>query len=394
MVGVVALVCLALFTACEKEMPVGAEATGQQHPAQRIETLKGFLAEVAGVEVSKVRYEVEGERFFVDGDQVMRLEDAEGHYANAQKQLVTGHGKTTQRSYTYLVNAGSAPYITLYVNPAVPVDWSTAINQAIFNWNVTDCRIKVTRVYSPGASIYVGSYYEVSNTIAYAYLPSWNGNVGHEIQINTYHNGLSASQKQFAITHEMGHNFGFTHTNEGSYNLIPGTPVSDPNSVMNSTVLNWNGFTPYDVIAWGVVYPNVAGTVRLLRYNKTTGPDHHYTTSPAELGAGGGGYVFERGEGYVYLYQAGGTMPIYRYYHPSLGVHFMTINYAELGGGAHGYVYEGVIGYAYGSQVAGSRPLYRYYRPSVGDRLYTIYYNELGQGAYGFVLEGVGFYVM
>jgi hypothetical protein len=78
--------------------------------------------------------------------------------------------------------------------------------------------------------------------VAQAYLPYWDGSVGNEVDINTYYNYLSSSYKTFALTHELGHSIGFTHT-DGTYgNLIPGTPESDPNSVMNSIVLPWNGF--------------------------------------------------------------------------------------------------------------------------------------------------------
>jgi hypothetical protein len=36
---------------------------------------------------------------------------------------------------------------------------------------------------------------------------------------------------------------------------ISGTPTSDPNSVMNSFVLPWNGFTSADVLATQILYP-------------------------------------------------------------------------------------------------------------------------------------------
>jgi hypothetical protein len=57
------------------------------------------------------------------------------------------------------------------------------------------------------------------------------------------------------LTHELGHSIGFTHT-DGTYgNLVPNTPETDPNSVMNSFVLPWNGFTPYDIAAVNTIYP-------------------------------------------------------------------------------------------------------------------------------------------
>jgi hypothetical protein len=66
----------------------------------------------------------------------------------------------------------------------------------------------------------------------------------------------------------MGHNFGLTHTDktESYSSLITCTPYADPNSVMNSSVLNWTDFTPFDNIAVSTLYPKIAGTTKFYRY--------------------------------------------------------------------------------------------------------------------------------
>jgi hypothetical protein len=69
---------------------------------------------------------------------------------------------------------------------------------------------------------------------------------------------LSADEKIWAITHELGHIVGLKHTNESAGTYIPGTPVSDPNSLMNSTltvVLGGNWFTQGDYTAIHTLYP-------------------------------------------------------------------------------------------------------------------------------------------
>jgi hypothetical protein len=181
------------------------------------------------------------------------------------------------------------------------------------------------------------------------------------------------------------------HTNQTNGVLIPETPnAADANSVMNATVLNWAGFTYYDILSYGIVYPNAPNTKRFLRYFNGSANDHFYTLNSTELNASSGGYNFEGGAGYLYTSQVSGTVPLYRYYHSSGRDHFYTANYAELGGGGAGYTYEGIAGYLFSTQVAGTRPLYRYWRSSVSDHFYTTNFAELGAGS-GY--EGVAGYV-
>jgi hypothetical protein len=68
------------------------------------------------------------------------------------------------------------------------------------------------------------------------------------------------------MAHEMGHNFGLLHTNQTDGTIIPGTPATDANSVMNSYVLPWNGFTYYDQVAVQVLYPASSLTVSLRQH--------------------------------------------------------------------------------------------------------------------------------
>lgn len=94
-----------------------------------------------------------------------------------------------------------------------------------------------------------------TSTIAQAYYPDNYGNPGFEIDINLYYTYLTTTYKIFALTHELGHNLGLTHTDQSYGTLIPGTPDVDANSVMNSVCLPWNGFTFYDVTAIKTLYP-------------------------------------------------------------------------------------------------------------------------------------------
>ena len=77
--------------------------------------------------------------------------------------------------------------------------------------------------------------------------------------------GLSDSQIHAVLVHEIGHNIGFRHTNEGSTLgfHIPDTPLTDSQSVMNSRNANpnpsivpqWSGFAASDQLATSILYP-------------------------------------------------------------------------------------------------------------------------------------------
>ena len=105
------------------------------------------------------------------------------------------------------------------------------------------------------ANVIVNTTNNTGSTIATGYYPNSAGDPGKYVTINTYYNAMSHDYKVFALTHELGHVCGFTHT-DGTYgSIIPGTPELDPNSVMNSFVLPWSGFTNFDLSAIRTIYP-------------------------------------------------------------------------------------------------------------------------------------------
>jgi predicted Zn-dependent protease len=208
---------------------------------------------------------------------MVSLEDAQARFPLSAQEPTSANG-TQQRVYTYTVSRTNASNITFYVDGTVPADWITALDQAIANWNNTNSLIHMSRVTgtttttsgtgkgkknttttttsTPSYNVLVTTMYDANTTtIAQAYYPQYTGTAGKQVTVNTYYNYLSASYKVFAMTHELGHTIGLTHTDQTYGSLIPGTPETDPNSVMNSFVLPWNGFTPYDITAVTTVYP-------------------------------------------------------------------------------------------------------------------------------------------
>lgn len=237
-------IVLLLMASCAKRS-VTPEAPGNQANTDEIISYLGSQ----GFDQQQVVFD--NDRVIVEKDIIFTLPELQQRIASWKAT------QTEQRRNTYIVSNSYNSNITLYIDPAVPSNWRTAIQGAVNNWNaVPSSRLGMSIVTSQsGAHCRVFMGFESANWIARAYLPTSNGRPGVSVEINSNYNSLAANQKLFAITHELGHTIGFHHTNQTSGTLIPGTPTSDPNSVMNSFVLPWNGFTSADVLATQILYP-------------------------------------------------------------------------------------------------------------------------------------------
>ncbi|SHG43110.1 M57 family metalloprotease [Pedobacter caeni] len=206
-------------------------------------------------------------KFILDKDIVISAEEVATRIKN---ETAPGSPQTEHWRHNYIVKNPYHKNIRLYIEPNVPLDWKTAVQGAISNWNNMDgngLNIELGMSISGSASasdtrVFMG--YENADWIARAYLPTSNGRPGVSIEINSKYNGLISSEKLFAITHELGHTIGFNHTDQNVGIFIQGTypwqttpPLVDPNSVMNSVVLSWNGFTTGDVQATKILYPRI-----------------------------------------------------------------------------------------------------------------------------------------
>jgi hypothetical protein len=269
---------LTLFTigilaqSCKKSDLKPEETVSQEE----LQQLKTFVASTTSFPLTSVEYNSTKKYFIAGKDILIGLSDARTRLKNTEISAPTVNGGN-QRVYMYTATPTNAANISIYADNTVPADWISALDLAIANWNSTNSHVVMKRVTAittttttgrgkkktttttttpPAYNILVTTLYDASTSmVAQAFLPYSNGTVGNEVDINTYYNYLSSSYKTFTLTHELGHSIGFTHT-DGTYgNLIPGTPETDPNSVMNSFVLPWNGFTSYDVLAVNTIYP-------------------------------------------------------------------------------------------------------------------------------------------
>lgn len=192
--------------------------------------------------------------FTVEKDILITKEDLA---ARMKEESASGTPQTEHRRGTYLISSAYSTNVKLYIDPAVPAAWVTAIQGAVANWNaVNGTSLGMSIVSTQSASntrVFMG--FENANWIARAYLPGSDRRPGVSVEINSNYNSLAANQKLFAITHELGHTIGFYHTNQTTGIFITGTPSVDANSVMNSFVLPWAGFTAGDVLATQILYP-------------------------------------------------------------------------------------------------------------------------------------------
>jgi hypothetical protein len=238
-----------LFSACSQKDKELKDAAPADNTAEMTEYLvsQGFDAQKVVFEKDKV---------VIESDIIMTIPELKARVEQWKKDGAPGP-QTEQRRHTYIVSNTYNTNVRIYIEPAVPSAWRTAIQGAVNNWNaVNGTRLGMSIISSPsGVYTRVFMGFESAGWIARAYLPASSGRPGVSVEINSNYNSLPASQKLFAITHEFGHTIGFHHTNQTSGIHIPGTPTSDPNSVMNSFVLNWAGFTAGDVLATQILYP-------------------------------------------------------------------------------------------------------------------------------------------
>lgn len=302
--------CLSLFfIQCNSDDNKIEEKVIAEKETTEISLLRNYLSASFGLEIKKIIYDSSITTFVIDGDMLMSLEDARERLNQSNSEITS---KTNQRVTTYHMNPEASSLLQVYVSPEVSPEWKIAITQAINNWNTVNSSIAITVVNTSTAkTINITTYNETNTTvIAASYVPTYDGQPGKLIKINTFFNTLAASKKINAMTHEFGHAFGFHHIDELTATLIPCTPLSDGASVMFPIVQDWLGFSYYDIVAVSTLYPVAVGTKKLYRFKKNQ--YYFYTTNPCEITPSKDGYVFDGDAGYLYSTQISGTVPLYR----------------------------------------------------------------------------------
>jgi hypothetical protein len=197
---------------------------------------------------------LENGTFIIDNDILITQDEVNAYLA---LEPTNPQGRNQHYRGPYLVSDTYVTNIKFYISSSVPSSWATAVRGAISQWNaVNGTKLFMSEVSSSSsANTVINTGYSTQNWVARAYLPSSTRRPGHTMTINTRYNNLNSGYKLFTIVHEMGHIFGLYHTDQTQGTFIQGTPTTDPNSVMNSYILPWNGFTSGDVSAVQILYP-------------------------------------------------------------------------------------------------------------------------------------------
>jgi hypothetical protein len=249
-----ALALLVIFQSCKKndvaEVAAPAAAAAQ---TENIAALSQAVAASVGIAADKVEFNKAEKEFVIDGDVTVSLEDAKARFA--AKGVAGAANEAAHMKTPYIVASSKVNLITVYCDATVPAVWVAAMDSAIANWNATGSKVAIKRVTTSTATTKITTTYNTTLTVASASYPDYYGNAGNKVTINTYYNGMLPSKKVFAITHELGHTLGLSHT-DGTYGtLVAGTPITDASSVMNAVCLYWSAFSSYDLQAIRAVYP-------------------------------------------------------------------------------------------------------------------------------------------
>lgn len=243
-----------VFSACKKEsVEVAPSITAAQNPTMQQLLSMGFAAQ---------HIEDKGDYYLVEGD--IRF--------NKQTPAPTtpvGPGviaKSQDQASTYALIDPSRQNIKIGIDPSFPSQWQSDVQLAASDWNNIGGNTLSFVVVAPSNADIVFSVANLQNgALGQAEFPT-NGAPGYRVRIDP---SVPDNLRHLVFTHELGHCFGFRHTNlyvngEGAGAvggvIIPETPREDPNSVMNSgdspnQARGWVGFSNYDKIAFQNLYP-------------------------------------------------------------------------------------------------------------------------------------------
>lgn len=188
----------------------------------------------------------------------------------SQEMLQRGEGSAEQYRTTNLVDTSIVKKIC--INPTSTFNSYSRLSQgldlAIENYNSLGLSFVMARGPATGCNANITAQ-TTSGTGGSSGYPSGGRPYG-TITIGTGLQSYSVDANEHIITHQLGHTLGLRHTdyfnaascgsNEGSAGvgaiLIPGTPTSDPLSLMNSCFRSTASgeFSTYDIVALNALY--------------------------------------------------------------------------------------------------------------------------------------------
>ncbi|MBP6810696.1 MAG: hypothetical protein KA138_04225 [Saprospiraceae bacterium] len=257
---------LFIANACQKNNPL-TDTNFEITESQRI---RAYLTDTYGFSPESI--EETADAFIVERDQIFPKANFWEDYGMSSPNeffvdAAHAEGIASDRKHyrsSYLVTS-TPKIIKLNVHSSVPTSWRWAIAAALVEWNALDGKFKFEGINSDipvvGAINFRMHDLLPDDVVAQGKYPTSNGKPGDQILINSHHNYMVQSQKIFAMIHEIGHNIGIRHTDDGLGTLITNVSTTcknnpDHNSVMQPNVDIWDDFTTCDKEAYEALYPH------------------------------------------------------------------------------------------------------------------------------------------
>jgi hypothetical protein len=255
---VAALLLASVLAACS-DGPTGSPPDGRRDPLVEQVIAMGFAPD---------QIVDRGDHFVVEGDIRLDKKDLARRVGDTP-----GPGAPTYQRYVSTVDASHRTIrVNLAAVDAENASWASATRAAMNNWS-TAPDADIVFVEGTPADLTVSFVDTLSDCTAAE--GSWpaSGTPGATVRISREYAGDYASAQQvWIMTHELGHNIGLAHTDQGGGSLLPGTPGWDGASVMNSgethggcppVAPTWSAFSEYDLMALRALYPlpSVSGLV-------------------------------------------------------------------------------------------------------------------------------------
>ncbi len=254
----IVLICFLFATSCQKE-DVTYTSKGQNAVDEK---LIDFLVSI-GFKKNSIQFDNKKDMFTIEGDILISKAEVSNHL----KKSNSISGRVDQYRRPFLVSDNHIYDIKVFYE-SVPSEWLNAVSGVAYSqgsseygtWaSVNPHRLRIYRTFNSSiADVVIRSFNEDSNVIANAEFPFSDGRPGSIMNINTKFNSLSSNEKTHAIIHEFGHILGFEHTDtnrSSSAFLIPGTPQTDSNSIMNAVVSSSSALSTNDKLSLQMIYP-------------------------------------------------------------------------------------------------------------------------------------------
>lgn len=214
--------------------------------------------------------------YLIEGDNIIVEDDIMFNINELKKDIKNG-SNTRQYKHKFIVSQSKVKNITVRIKKNVPTNWKKATRYAFARWNeIRGSKIRFREVSSGGNIVISYKKLSPSGVIARASFPNSAGDPGPTITINTNHNSMATSKKNFTMIHELGHCIGMRHINNSENDRIhiPGTPKKDSKSIMRPVVAKWSKFSIGDIVAAQVVYPPSGPHIVVYQHKNYTGKSY------------------------------------------------------------------------------------------------------------------------